>query len=95
MEKITTGTQIQSNQEDSLIGNKELCGSPLTQNCVGEGGKSLSQQAYETPYFHERSSIDWNLLSVELGYICSYGVFFRPLIFLKRWRIWYSKNTDE
>jgi len=47
----------------------------------------LSQQAYETPYSHDRSSIDWNCLSVELGFTFGFGDFFLPLIFLKRWRI--------
>ncbi|TKY63288.1 Receptor protein [Spatholobus suberectus] len=49
----------------------------------------------ETPHSHTESSIDWNLLSAELGFIFGFGIFIFPLIFWTRWRLWYSKHVDE
>ncbi|RDY04377.1 Receptor-like protein 12, partial [Mucuna pruriens] len=91
--RIPTGTQIQTFEADSFIGNEGLCGPPLTQNCDGEGG--LSPPASETPDSHAGGSIEWNFLSVELGFTFGFGVFMFPLIFWKRWRIWYSKHVDD
>ncbi|KAK2432745.1 receptor protein [Trifolium repens] len=85
--KIPTGTQIQSFEADSFIGNEGLCGLPLTQNCSRERGK--------TRYSHDHeSSIDWNFLSVELGFTFGFGIFILPLFFWKRWRMWYSEKVD-
>ncbi|TKY63533.1 Receptor protein 12 [Spatholobus suberectus] len=49
----------------------------------------------ETRHSHTESSIDWNLLSTELGFIFGFGIFIFPLIFWRRWRLWYSKHVDE
>ncbi|QHO54191.1 Receptor-like protein [Arachis hypogaea] len=94
--RIPTGTQIQSFEADSFIGNEGLCGPPLTQNCSGEGGQGLSQPpSSETTNSHSSSSIDWSLLSVELGFTFGFGIFIMPLILWKRWRLWYSKKVDD
>ncbi|KAG5021975.1 hypothetical protein JHK85_018317 [Glycine max] len=93
--KIPTGTQIQTFEADSFIGNEGLCGPPLTPNCDGEGGQGLSPPASETLDSHKGGSIEWNFLSVELGMIFGFGIFIFPLIFWKRWRIWYSKHVDD
>ncbi|KAJ1389289.1 Leucine-rich repeat [Sesbania bispinosa] len=91
--KIPTGTQIQTFEADSFIGNEGLCGPPLTPNCSGEGLPPPASE--ETPYSHNGSSIDWNFLSAELGFTFGFGIFILPLIFWKRWRIWYSKHLDD
>nr|XP_025635379.2 receptor-like protein 47 [Arachis hypogaea] len=94
--RIPTGTQIQSFEADSFIGNEGLCGPPLTQNCSGEGGQGLSQPpSSETTNSHSSSSIDWSLLSVELGFTFGFGIFIMPLILWERWRLWYSKKVDD
>jgi hypothetical protein len=96
--RIPTGTQIQSFEADSFKDNEGLCGPPLTQICSGdEGGKNLSQEAYETAYYDDDdgSSVDWNFLSVELGLTFGLGIFILPLIYLKRWRIWYWKKVED
>ncbi|QHO24811.1 hypothetical protein HN51_048310 [Arachis hypogaea] len=94
--RIPTGTQIQSFEADSFIGNEGLCGPPLTQNCSDEGGQGLSQPpSSETTNSHSSSSIDWSLLSVELGFTFGFGIFIMPLILWKRWRLWYSKKVDD
>ncbi|KAG2380697.1 uncharacterized protein HKW66_Vig0200690 [Vigna angularis] len=51
----------------------------------------------ETPnaHSHSESSIDWNILSAELGCIFGFGIFILPLIFSRRWKLWYSEHVDE
>ncbi|XP_020219191.1 receptor-like protein 7 [Cajanus cajan] len=93
--KIPTGTQIQTFEADSFIGNEGLYGPPLTQNWGGEGRQKLSPPVYETFDSHAWSSIEWNFLSLELGFTFGFGIFIFLLIFLKRWRIWYSKHVDD
>ncbi|XP_061368254.1 receptor-like protein 7 [Gastrolobium bilobum] len=93
--KIPSGSQIQTFEADSFTGNEGLYGPPLTQNWSSEGWKGLSPPASETPYSHTESSIDWNFLSAELGFTFGFGIFILPLIFWRRWRMWYSKHVDE
>jgi len=88
--EIPKGTQIQSFDGDSFEGNEKLCGPPLTRNCSNNG-----MPTPETPKSHTQSSIDWNLLSAELGFVFGFGVFILPLLFWKRWRLWYSKEVEE
>ncbi|XP_020239955.1 receptor-like protein 32 [Cajanus cajan] len=88
--EIPMGTQIQSFDADSFEGNEELCGPPLTHNCNND-----KVPTHETPHSHTESSIDWNLLSAELGFIFGFGIFILPLIFWSRWRLWYSKQVEE
>ncbi|XP_027907242.1 receptor-like protein 7 [Vigna unguiculata] len=88
--EIPKGTQIQTFDGDSFEGNEKLCGPPLTRNC-----SNIGMPTPETPQSHSKSSIDWSLLSAELGFIFGFGVFILPLLFWKRWSFWYSKHVDE
>jgi len=88
--EIPKGTQIQSFDGDSFEGNEKLCGPPLIRNCSNNG-----MPTPEAPQSDTESSIDWNLLSAELGFIFGFGIFILPLLFWKRWRLWYSKHVDE
>ncbi|CAJ2655923.1 unnamed protein product [Trifolium pratense] len=92
--RIPLSTQIQTFDSDSFKGNEGLCGSPLTNNCNGDGVQGLSP-ASESPHSHNKSSIDWSFLSVEMGFIFGFGFFILPLICWKKWRLWYSKYVDE
>ncbi|QCE04513.1 LRR receptor-like serine/threonine-protein kinase FLS2 [Vigna unguiculata] len=88
--EIPKGTQIQTFDGDSFEGNEKLCGPPLTRNC-----SNIGMPTPETHQSHSKSSIDWSLLSAELGFIFGFGVFILPLLFWKRWSFWYSKHVDE
>ncbi|KAK7339950.1 hypothetical protein VNO77_20639 [Canavalia gladiata] len=89
--EIPTGTQIQSFEENSFEGNEGLCGPPLTKDCRADGIRGSP-----IPLSTERhTSIDWNFLSVELGFIFGLGFIILPPIFWKRWRLWYSKHVDD
>ncbi|XP_027337243.1 receptor-like protein 7 [Abrus precatorius] len=93
--KIPTGTQIQSFEANSFLGNEGLCGPPLTQNCTNERGQGLSPPISETSHSHAGTSINWNFLSAELGCMFGLGLFFLPLIVWKKWRLWYCKHVDD
>ncbi|CAJ1949387.1 unnamed protein product [Sphenostylis stenocarpa] len=88
--EIPKGTQIQTFEGDSFEGNEKLCGPPLTRICSNPGVPTP-----ETPQSDTKSSIDWSLLSAELGFIFGFGIFVLPLVFWRRWRFWYSKLVDE
>ncbi|XP_027337083.1 receptor like protein 27-like [Abrus precatorius] len=91
--RIPLGTQIQSFEENSFEGNDRLCGPPLTKKCIDDGRQGSPTPpslAYET-----HGSIDWNFLSVELGFIFGLGLVILPLILCKRWRLWYSKHVED
>jgi len=93
--RIPLGTQIQSFDVDFFKGNEGLCGPPLTNNCDDGGVQGLPPPASELSPCLNDSSIDWNFLSVELGFIFGLGIFILPLICLMKWRLWYSKHADE
>ncbi|KAL4338198.1 hypothetical protein S245_040902 [Arachis hypogaea] len=92
--RIPTGTQIQSFGAHSFVGNEALCGPPLTQGCGGEE-QGLLPTSSKTTNSHSSSSVNWSLLSVELGFTFGFGIFMMPLILWKKWRLWYSKKVDE
>ncbi|QHO07938.1 Receptor-like protein [Arachis hypogaea] len=91
--EIPTGTQIQSFDIYSFEGNEGLCGPPLTNNCGDDGVQGLPPEPSASSETH--NSIDWNFLSAELGFTFGIGVIILPLIFWKKWRLWYSKHVDD
>ncbi|KAF5462700.1 hypothetical protein F2P56_018686 [Juglans regia] len=78
----------------SYKGNIGLCGLPLEEHCTGDG------PGFSTPTSEESDSnsgigIDWNFLSVELGFIFGFAIAVGPLMFWKRWRMCYYKHADD
>jgi Leucine-rich repeat (LRR) protein len=80
--------------ENSFKGNKGLCGLPLKSKCTYEE-PPLSPPTYEESRLKSRIVIEWNYISAELGFVFGFGVVIGPLMFWKRWRIWYSKHVDD
>jgi hypothetical protein len=40
--------------------------------------------------------IEWNYISAELGFVFGFGiVIIGPLMFWKKWRIWYYRHVDD
>ncbi|KAK8665690.1 hypothetical protein V6N13_005852 [Hibiscus sabdariffa] len=39
--------------------------------------------------------VDWNFISVEIGFVFGIGAVILPLMFCKRWRMRYYKRTDS
>jgi len=80
--------------ETSFEGNKGLCGSPLKITCTSTKPSS-PPPTFEDSNSNSRPLIDWNYLSVELGFVFGLGMIIWPLVFCKRWRIWYCKHADD
>ncbi|XP_059429264.1 receptor-like protein 6 [Corylus avellana] len=77
--------------ENSFKGNKGLCGLPLKSKCTYEE----PPPTYEESHSNSRIVIEWNYISAELGFVFGFGIVIGPLMFWKRWRIWYSKHVDD
>ncbi|KAG7965133.1 hypothetical protein I3843_09G208800, partial [Carya illinoinensis] len=76
-------------------GNQGLCGFHLKEKCNGDGAPTSSPPIFEETHSHSGILVDWNFLSVELGFIFGFGIVIGPLMFWKRWRFWYSKKIDD
>jgi Leucine-rich repeat (LRR) protein len=86
--------QFATFSETSFEGNERLCGTPLKSHCTYEEPR-LSPPTYEEKHWNSGIVIEWNYLSVELGFIFGIGIVIGPLMFWKRWRIWYYKHVDD
>ncbi|GLT64319.1 hypothetical protein SLA2020_368220 [Shorea laevis] len=86
--------QFTTFSETSFEGNKRLCGFPLKSQCAYEEPR-LSPPTYEETHSNSGIVIEWNSISVELGFIFGVGIVIGPLMFWKRWRTWYYKHVDD
>ncbi|GLT32395.1 hypothetical protein SLA2020_070660 [Shorea laevis] len=84
--RIPSGRQLQTFSEDSFKDNKGLCGMPLKKNCSVPPSKDKHSD--------DGTRIDWNFLSIELGFVFGLGIVILPLMFCKRWRVWYCKHIN-
>ncbi|XP_059431085.1 receptor-like protein 33 [Corylus avellana] len=75
----------------SFEGNERLCGLPLKTQCTYEDPR-LPPPTYEE---NHKSMIEWNYISAELGFVFGFGIVIAPLMFWRRWRIWYYKHVDD
>ncbi|XP_022767791.1 receptor-like protein 12 [Durio zibethinus] len=87
---IPTSTQLQSFSEASFENNAGLCGPPLNTECqLPPATKDNSSEC------GTGSHINWNVIAAETGFFFGFGIVITPLIFWKRWRIWYFKRIDR
>ena len=86
--------QFATFSETSFEGNEKLCGIPLKSHCTYEEPR-LSPPTYEEKHWNSGIVIEWNYINVELGFIFGIGIVIGPLMFWKRWRIWYYKHVDD
>jgi len=89
--KIPTGTQLQSFEASSFRGNDGLYGPPLNITLDGNRQDMDPQPACR----RLTCSIDWNFLSVELGFVFGLGTVIGPIMFWKHWRVKYWKFVDK
>ncbi|KAL5978304.1 hypothetical protein ACLOJK_029421 [Asimina triloba] len=86
---IATGPQFSTFNNDSFIGNPELCGQPLSRKCEnssekqGVGGSCSGS-----------SPVNWLLISAQVRFTVGLGIVFGPLLFCRKWRMWYFKQID-
>ncbi|XP_022767790.1 receptor-like protein 12 [Durio zibethinus] len=89
MGRIPTTTLLQSFAKASFENNAGLCGPPLKRKC--QLPPAIKQSSFDS---RTRSHIHWNFISAEIGFFFGFGIVITPLIFWKRWRIWYYKRID-
>ncbi|GMN59146.1 hypothetical protein TIFTF001_028236 [Ficus carica] len=97
---IPTGNQLQTFSADSYIGNKGLCGFPLTKKCSSKAtGTFPSTTTKDNRSDSGRkinwNLINWNLLSAEIGLLNGFAIVVVPLTFSRRWRIRYYECVDD
>ncbi|WKA07350.1 hypothetical protein VitviT2T_025191 [Vitis vinifera] len=87
--KIPSGTQIQGFSALSFIGNPELCGAPLTDDC-GEDGKPKGP-------IPDNGWIDmkWFYLGMPWGFVVGFWAILAPLAFNRAWRHAYFRLLDD
>ncbi|RDX88220.1 Receptor-like protein 12, partial [Mucuna pruriens] len=88
--KIPIGSQMQTFESSSFEGNEGLCGPPI-KDCTND----KLWHSLPTPVYEMHGSMDWNFLSVELGFIFGFGIVILPLMFLETWRFFYWQQVDN
>ncbi|KAK9921566.1 hypothetical protein M0R45_030071 [Rubus argutus] len=89
--RIPTSTQFSTFPNSSFEGNKGLWGPPLTSDIVAVPPPPKSNGSLSNP--NSGDEIDWNIISVEIGFTCGFGIGVGSLLFCKRWRKWYYRTT--
>ncbi|KAJ9679437.1 hypothetical protein PVL29_021386 [Vitis rotundifolia] len=84
--RIPSGTQLQSFDALSYIGNPELCGAPLTKNCTEDEESQGRDAIDENEGGHE---IPWFYIGMALGFIVGFWGVCGALFFKKAWRYAY------
>ncbi|XP_028799940.1 receptor-like protein EIX2 [Neltuma alba] len=87
--KIPTGTQIQSFEASSFVGNYDLCGPPLNNSC---SSNSSSSKEEEVPHV---KGINWFFVSMAFGFIVGFWIVVGPLLYSSSWRYAYFQFIDR
>ncbi|KAL6320751.1 hypothetical protein AAG906_008751 [Vitis piasezkii] len=92
---IPQGTQIQGFSALSFIGNPELCGAPLTDDC-GEDGKPKGPIP-DNDDEEDNGWIDmkWFYLGMPWGFVVGFWAILAPLAFNRAWRHAYFRLLDD
>ncbi|KHN31501.1 LRR receptor-like serine/threonine-protein kinase GSO1 [Glycine soja] len=76
---IPTGTQLQTFDASSFIGNN-LCGPPLPINCSSNG----KTHSYEGSDGH---GVNWFFVSMTIGFVAGFWIVIAPLLICRSWRL--------
>eukprot|EP00256_Glycine_max_P056701 XP_014624343.2 receptor-like protein EIX1 [Glycine max] len=77
--KIPTGTQLQTFDASSFIGNN-LCGPPLPINCWSNG----KTHSYEGSDGH---GVNWFFVGATIGFVVGFWIVIAPLLICRSWRL--------
>ncbi|KAM1353278.1 hypothetical protein ACFX2H_032786 [Malus domestica] len=80
--KIPVGTQISTSPRDSFTGNKGLWGPPLM---VDNKARLSPPPTFKGSHPNSTNEIDWDLISIEIGFAFGFAVAVGSLVFFKRW----------
>ncbi|XP_021803042.1 receptor-like protein 12 [Prunus avium] len=88
--RIPTSTQFSTFPEASFTGNKGLWGPPLTvDNKAGlSPPPTVNGRPPNSGHHHE---VNWDLISVEIGFTFGFGVAIGSLVLCNRWSKWYYR----
>lgn len=81
--QIPLGTQLQSFNESSFIGNSKLCGAPLTRNCTKPESPNQEQLAEED---EDDSFLKSLYLGMGVGYAVGFWIICGSLFLNRAWR---------
>ncbi|BFG35460.1 hypothetical protein CerSpe_217340 [Prunus speciosa] len=87
--RIPTSTQFSTFPKDSFTGNKGLWGPPLTVD--NKAGLSPPPALNGSLPNSGHRGINWDLISVEIGFTVGFGVSVGSLVLCKRWSKWYYR----
>jgi hypothetical protein len=87
--RIPTSTQFSTFPNTSFEGNKGLWGPPLTADTVAVPPPPKSNASLSN--MNSGDEIDWDIIIVEIGFTCGFGIAVGSLLFCKRWRKWYYR----
>ncbi|XP_062005623.1 receptor-like protein 53 [Rosa rugosa] len=87
---IPTSTQFSTLPASSFEGNKGLWGPPLT-GLPGKNRTVMPPPTNNGSHSHVGQEIDWDFLSVEIGFVSGFGIAIGSLLFCKKWRKCYYR----
>ncbi|RXI01454.1 hypothetical protein DVH24_014803 [Malus domestica] len=93
LNKIPTSTQFLTFPKAFLTKNKGLWGPPLTVD--NKAGSSSPAAALNRSKQNSEDEIDWDLISIEIGFAFGFGVAFGSLVLCKRWSKWYYEAMHK
>ena len=82
--KIPSGTQLQGFSELSDIGNRDICGPPLTKICL-QDGKSRDTKPMDEDG-DESDFLPWFYIGIESGFVMSFLGVCCAIFLNKKWR---------
>ncbi|KAJ9169497.1 hypothetical protein P3X46_017684 [Hevea brasiliensis] len=91
--RIPTSTQLLTFSSSSFVGNKGLCGPPVSENC-SENGVILNNGKDEEKGKGDGAEVDWFYVSMVLGFIVGFWSVLGPLAINRRWRYVYFHFLD-
>ncbi|KAJ9171064.1 hypothetical protein P3X46_019114 [Hevea brasiliensis] len=91
--RIPTSTQLLTFSSSSFVGNKGLCGPPVSENC-SENGVMLNNGKDEEKGKGDGAEVDWFYVSMVLGFIVGFWSVLGPLAINRRWRYVYFHFLD-
>ncbi|KAM4068884.1 hypothetical protein ACB094_12G046000 [Castanea mollissima] len=93
--KIPLGTQLQGFDASYFIGNRALCGLPLTQKCAGEEPPSRSEATPKDNEENEDELVKWFYVGTGFGFAIGFWGVCSSLVLKRSWRRAYFLLLDN
>ncbi|KAK9073048.1 hypothetical protein SSX86_007370 [Deinandra increscens subsp. villosa] len=90
--RIPTGTQLQTFENDSYIGNKELCGFPLSRAC---SSSNIPKTKYAPTFQESKNRYDWQSIFTGVGFGAGAAIVTGSIMFSKKARHFWDEYTNK